>query len=90
MHHHAFHVPRLRRPLRSVLITFAFIGGVVLALAGAVLGVLVLAIGAQLHSAYKTLRRPVAQPAAPSDQRVIEGEFVVLSGPGAGGARQQQ
>jgi hypothetical protein len=88
--HHGFHAPRFRRPLRSALITVAFVAGVVLALAGAVLGVVVLAIGALLHAAYKSLRRPVARPAAHPDPRVIEGEFIVVSGPGAHGGRPLQ
>lgn len=88
--HHGFHVPRFRRPLRSALITLAFLGGVVLALAGAVLGVVVLAIGALVHAAFKSLRRPVARPVPGASQRVIEGEFIVVSGPGARDARPLQ
>jgi hypothetical protein len=70
---------RSRRPLRSILFGAALIGVIVLAAIGALLGLALLAIGALVHAVIKALRKPAAKPA--SAGRVIEGEFVVVSGP---------
>lgn len=70
---------RWRRPLRSVLFAVALTAVIALAMVGAVLGLALLAIGALVHGAIKALRKPVARPAGAG--RVIEGEYIVVSGP---------
>jgi len=77
---------RWRRPLRSVLFGAALVGVIALAAVGAVLLFALLAIGALVAGVARVLRKPAARPAAAG--RVIEGEFIVVSGPGAGAGSQ--
>ena len=73
---------RFRRPLRHVFAGVAIVAGAVLALAGAVVALLVLAIGALAHGVWTGLRA-TQRPAAPRNDsgRVIEGEYAVVGRP---------
>ena len=73
---------RFRRPLRHVFVGVAIVAGAVLALAGAVVALLVLAFGALAHAAWSALRAP-QRPAAPraSAGRVIDGDYAVVGRP---------
>ena len=80
-----FATHRWRRPLRNALLGVGVGAVLVLAALGAVLGLVLLAVGAVVHGFYRALRAPVHPSARPASAaaggRVIEGEFVVVSGP---------
>jgi hypothetical protein len=71
--------PRRRRRLRNAGVAVAVTAGVALALAGAVVLLALLAVGAVVHIVVSALRAPKAATAG--DPRVIDGEYVVVSGP---------
>lgn len=74
--------PRFRRSFRHVFAGVAIVAGAVLALAGALVALAVLAFGALAHAAWTGLRA-AQRPAAPraSAGRVIEGEYAVVGRP---------
>jgi hypothetical protein len=78
----AFGTHRWRRPLRNALLGVGVGAVLVLAALGAVVGLVLLAVGAIAHTLYVALRAPARPAPAAGNSRVIEGEFVVVSGPG--------
>jgi phage-related minor tail protein len=73
---------RFRRPFRHLFVGVAIVAGAVLALAGAVVALFVLAVGALAHAAWTGLRTaPRAVASAHRDARVIEGEYAVVGRP---------
>jgi hypothetical protein len=80
-----FGYPRWRRPLRNIAIGGVVAVAAVFALMGAFLVLVVLAAGAIVHALVSAMRQPAVGAARPShsDGKIIEGEYVVLSGPRA-------
>lgn len=73
---------RFRRPLRHVFVGVAIVAGAVLALAGAVVALIVLAAGAIAHAVWTGLRAaPRTIATASRDNRVIDGEYAVVGRP---------